>query len=158
MAPRQDKEKSSSIFFRISSSTWRRFAPKGGTSLRAEEMPKQLLKFLHRDLGYVKLQDAEWKIELLRQDLIYIYIYDKWRWTISQNVWKACPLYKFITESEYIEYGIGKKMKKKNIVPRAYKELKKQVYIKYHKQYLEYRFNSGRCFLGNTGSNYFQFS
>ena len=75
MAPRQDKEKSSSIFFRISSSTWRRFAPKGGTSLRAEEMPKQLLKFLHRDLGYVKLQDAEWKIELLRQDLIYIYIW-----------------------------------------------------------------------------------
>lgn len=46
----KDKEKSSSVYFRgARSGPWRRFAPKGGAG-RAEELPKQMLRFLHREM------------------------------------------------------------------------------------------------------------
>ncbi|CAK9090468.1 unnamed protein product [Durusdinium trenchii] len=44
---RGDKEKSSSIFFRLGPQRWRRFAPK---TARLEELPAQMLKFLHREM------------------------------------------------------------------------------------------------------------
>lgn len=43
----KDKEKSSSIFFRLGPQRWRRFAPK---TARLEELPAQMLKFLHREM------------------------------------------------------------------------------------------------------------
>eukprot|EP00438_Fugacium_kawagutii_P036552 Skav231232 [mRNA] locus=scaffold813:248165:248917:+ [translate_table: standard] len=46
-----DKEKSSTVFFRSSQGPWRRFAPKGGSAGRAENLPKQMLRFLHSDPG-----------------------------------------------------------------------------------------------------------
>ena len=55
----QDKDKSSSLFFRSGTKPWRRFVAKSSGGKRAEDLPGQLLKFLHRDLESLEISMAE---------------------------------------------------------------------------------------------------